>query len=37
LLLLEVFLLDRLIGEGRGTSKKAAEEAAARAALVSGL
>jgi ribonuclease-3 len=33
----KVFLLDRLIGEGRGTSKKAAEEAAARAALVSGL
>ncbi len=28
-----VFLLDRLIGEGRGPSKKAAEEAAARAAL----
>jgi ribonuclease-3 len=29
----KVFLLDRLVGEGRGTSKKAAEEAAARAAL----
>jgi ribonuclease-3 len=29
----KVFLLERLIGEGRGTSKKAAEEAAARAAL----
>jgi ribonuclease-3 len=29
----KVFLLDRLIGEGRGSSKKNAEEAAARAAL----
>ena len=29
----KVFLADRLLGEGRGTSKKAAEEAAARAAL----
>ncbi|MEY4487678.1 MAG: hypothetical protein RIQ79_186, partial [Verrucomicrobiota bacterium] len=29
----KVFLLDRLVGEGRGTSKKTAEEAAARAAL----
>jgi ribonuclease-3 len=29
----KVFLLDRLVGEGRGTSKKNAEEAAARAAL----
>lgn len=28
-----VFLLDRLVGEGRGSSKKNAEEAAARAAL----
>lgn len=28
-----VYLLDRLLGSGRGTSKKAAEEAAARAAL----
>lgn len=31
----QVFLLDRLVGEGRGSSKKAAEEAAARAALES--
>lgn len=29
-----VYLLDRALGEGRGSSKKAAEEAAARAALV---
>lgn len=29
----KVFLADRLLGEGRGTSKKSAEEAAARAAL----
>jgi ribonuclease-3 len=31
-----VFLLDRQLGSGRGTSKKLAEEAAARDALVKG-
>ncbi len=31
-----VFLADRVLGEGRGASKKAAEEAAARAALEAG-